>query len=73
MLCVAGTPAKEEDSCDASERPAVHWSEDEPSESTSVRCIAINSDACDTISSRVFLPMWANSLSIRIEGNVIDD
>ena len=61
-----------DDSCDVSEPPAVHWFEDEPSESVIVRCVSIPSDACDTVRSRVLLPMWANSLSVHIEVNVTD-
>jgi hypothetical protein len=64
---------KSEDSCDVSEPPAVHWFDDEPSESAMVRCVLIASDACDAVRSRVLLPMWANSLSVCIEVNVIDD
>jgi len=35
--------------------------------------VSIASDACDAVRSRVLLPMWANSLSVCIEVNVIDD
>ena len=63
---------KSEDSCDVSEPPAVHWFEDKPSISAIVRN-SIASDAGDAVRSRVLLPMWANSLSVRIEVNVIDD
>jgi len=62
-----------EDSCDVSESLAVHWFEDEPSESAIVRCVSIASDDCDTVRSRALLPMWAKSLSIHIEVKVIDD
>ena len=72
VSCVAGRALKLEDSWDVSEPPAIGWFEDEPSESAIVRCILIASDACDAVRSRVLLPMWANSLSVRIEVNVID-
>ena len=62
-----------EDSCDVSEPLAVHWFEDEPSESAIVRCVSIASDACDAVRSRVLLTMWGTSLSVRIEVNVIHD
>jgi len=48
---VAGRAAKSEDSCDASEPPAVHWLEDTSSESSFVRCVSITSDARDAIRS----------------------
>jgi len=73
MLCVAGGAVKSEDSCDASGPPAVHWRKDKPSESAMVCSVSIASDACDTVRSRVLLPMWANSLSVCIEVNVVDD
>jgi len=38
-----------------------------------MHCVSIASDACDAIRSRVLLPMWANSLFVRIEVNVIND
>jgi hypothetical protein len=64
---------KSEDSSDVSEPPAVHWFEDRPSECAIVRCVWIASEAFDAVRSRVLLPMWANSLSVRIEVNVIDN
>ena len=64
---------KSEISCDVSEPPAVHWFEDESSESTIMRCVSIASDACDAVRSRVLLPIWVNCFSVRIEVNVIDD
>jgi hypothetical protein len=73
VSCVAGRVVKLEDSCDVSVPPAVHWFEDEASTSPIVRVVSITSDACDTVRGRVFLPMWAKSLSVGIEINVIDD
>ena len=73
VSCVAGRAVKSEDSCDVFEPLAVHWFKDEPSQSAMVRCVSIASDACDTIRRRVLLPMWANSFSVCIEVNVIDD
>ena len=73
VLCIAGRAAKSEDPCDTSEPPAVHWFEDKPSESAIVCCVSIASDAGDAVRSRLLLPMWANSLFVRIEVNVIDD
>jgi len=73
MSCVAGRAAKSEDFCDASKLPAVHWFKDKPSESVIACCVSITSDACHSVRSRVVLPMWANSLSVRIEVDVIDD
>jgi len=73
VSCVAGRAAKSEHSCNVSDLPGVDWFEDKPSKSTTVRCVSIPSDACDALRSRGLLPMLANSLSIRIEVNVIDD
>ena len=73
MSCVAARAAKSEDSCDAAEPPAVYWFEDKQSESTIMRCVLIASVGCDAVRRGVLLPMWANSLSVRIEVNVIHD
>jgi len=73
MSCVAGTAVKLEDSCDVSEPPAVRWVKAKRTESANVRCVSIASDASDAVRSRVLLPIWANSVSIRIQVNVIDD
>jgi len=72
MSCVAGRAEKSEDSCYVSEPPAVTWFEDKSSEFAIVRCVPIASDACDAIRCRVLLPMWANSLSVRIEVYILD-
>jgi len=53
--------------------PAVHQFEDKQSEYAIVSCGSITSDARDAVRSRLLLPMWANSVSVRIEVNVIDD
>ena len=64
---------KLEDPCNASEPPAVHWFEDKTNQSAIVHCVSIAPDAGDAVRSRVMLPMWANSLFVRIDVNVIDN
>jgi len=73
MSCVAGRAPKSDDSCDIAKPPAVHWFEDKSSKSAIVHCISIASDACDALRSLLLLPMWPNSLCVRMEVNVIDD
>jgi len=64
---------KSDDSCDASQPPGVHWFEDTTSESAIVHCVLIAYDSCDAVRSQVLLRMWANSLSVHLEVNLIDD
>jgi len=73
MSCTAGRAVRLGDSCDVSEAPAVHWVKAKPSESAIVRCVLIASDGSDAVRSPVLLPIWANSFSVRIGVNVIDD
>jgi hypothetical protein len=64
---------KSVDSCNVTEPPAVDLFEDELIGSGIVRCVSMASDASDSVRSRMLLPMGANSLSVPIEVNVIDD
>jgi len=73
MSCIAGRAAKSEHSCDVSESPAVHRLQDTPSTVAIVRCVVVASDAFEAVRIRVLLPMWANSLSVCMEVNIIDD
>lgn len=58
--------------CNVSEPPAVHLFENEQNKPAIVHSVSIASDACDAITSGVLLLLWANSLTVGIEVNLID-
>ena len=64
---------KFEDCCDDSVPPPVLWFKDEPNEAAIVHCILIASDVCKAFRCWVSQQMWANSISVHMEMNVIKD